>query len=85
MAREDWVSVAEFSGPLPARIVAVRLTAEGVPHRVVGNVWPRRDPTTWIWVPPEWRERAQQILAEPAMSEDELTKLALSYPPSDDQ
>jgi hypothetical protein len=37
-----------------------------------------------IWVPPEWLEKAKQVVAEAAVSEDELSKLALSYPPPDD-
>jgi len=83
MSDHDWVSVGEYSSGLSAGVVSVRLTTEGIPHRIVPSL-DRRDPTCSIWVPPEVLDRAKALLSRDAVPEDELTKAALSYPPPDD-
>jgi len=82
MTEDDWVTVGQFSDPLSAEIVSKRLTEEGVPNRI----WtpPRSGGECYVWVPPESLDTAKQLLAEPAVPEDELTALALKDPPPDD-
>jgi hypothetical protein len=63
--------------------VSARLTSEGIPNRVVASGF-IRDPTCSVWVPPEWIDKAKALLSQDVVPEDELTKLALSYPPPDD-
>jgi hypothetical protein len=79
----DWLSAGEFANSASAQVVSQRLTSEGVPHRVVGSGF-IRDPTCSIWVPPEWIDKAKELLSHDAVPDDELTKQALSYPPPDD-
>jgi hypothetical protein len=83
MTGDGWVTLAEFETAAPAYFVGNRLAEEGVPHRVVGDL-PRGGPTHWIWVPPEWKERAEKLMSVPAVNEVELDREALSYPPPDD-
>jgi hypothetical protein len=82
MSGRDWVSVAQYSDPLSAGVVSKRLSDEGVPNRI----WipPRSGGECYIWVPPESANAAKQILAEPAVPEEELTALALKDPPPGD-
>ncbi len=80
----DWISVGEFANSASAEVESTRLTIEGVPHRIMPSAFPIRDPTCWIWVPPEWVDKAKELLSHDAVPEDELTNLALSYPPPDD-
>jgi hypothetical protein len=84
MSDQDWVSVGEFENLTSAAVVSKRLNIEGVPHRIVTSPLPYRVPTCWIWVPPEWHDKAKRILAKNAVSDSELTAEALSYPPPDD-
>jgi hypothetical protein len=84
MSNDDWISVGEFADSYSAQVVSRRLAVEGVPHRIESSGLPRRGPVRWIWVPPEWVERAKEILSHDAVPDDELTKLAMSYPPPDD-
>jgi hypothetical protein len=81
---EDWIGVGQFPDPLSAAVVSQRLTTEGIPNRIVGGPWFRRDPTCWIWVPPDWACEAKAHLAQDAVPEDELTALALKDSPPDD-
>src|SRR6266478_4976785 len=74
----DWISVGEFANSASAEVESTRLTIEGVPHRIMPSAFPIRDPTCWIWVPPEWVDKAKELLSHDAVPEDELTKLALS-------
>jgi hypothetical protein len=82
MSGQDWVSVGQYSDPMSALVVSKRLSDEGVPNRI----WtpPRSAGESYIWVPPESADVAKRILAEPAVSEAELTALALKDPPPDD-
>jgi hypothetical protein len=84
MSHDGWVTLAEFETAAPAYIVGDRLDGEGVPNRVVGDGF-GRTPVHWIWVPPEWKERAVKVMSAPAVDEDALDREALSYPPPDDQ
>jgi hypothetical protein len=81
--QEDWLSAGEFANGASAAVVSARLTSEGIPNRIVPNGL-YRDPTCSVWVPPDWIDKAKALLSHDAMPEDELTKLALSYPPPDD-
>jgi len=80
---EDWLSAGEFANGYSAAVVSARLTSEGIPNRIVTSGF-IRDPTCSVWVPPEWIEKTKALLSQDAVSEDELDKLALSYPPPDD-
>jgi hypothetical protein len=82
MSGHDWVSVGHYSDPMSASVVSKLLSDEGVPNRI----WtpPRSPGESYIWVPPESADTAKRILAEPAVSEAELTALALRDPPPDD-
>ena len=88
MPGNDWVSVGEYSNFESAEAVSGRLSVEGVQNQVVSA-----DPAgplfgalgEWsILVPPECVAAAQRILAEPAVSDAELTALALEDPPPED-
>jgi hypothetical protein len=88
MPGNDWVSVGEYSNFESAQAVSGRLSVEGVQNQVVSA-----DPAgplfgamgEWsILVPPESAEAAQRILAERAISDAELTALALQDPPPED-
>jgi hypothetical protein len=81
---EDWISAGEFANDLSAAVASARLSSEGIPNRIVTSSGFGRDPTCWIWVPPEWADKARELLSHDAVPEDELDKLALSYPPPDD-
>ena len=72
---------------ISAEVVSKRLSADGVPNRIVGE--PVLGPggpaaTRWIWVPPEWQDKAKKILAEDAVTDEELGQVALNYSPPDD-
>ena len=84
MKDRGWISVGEFPNAFSANTVSQRLSSEKIPNRVVFSTLPRRGPECWIWVPPEWVDKAKAVLTEDAVSEDELAKAALSYPPPDD-
>jgi hypothetical protein len=83
MSSPEWLSVAEFLNGMDADLVSRRLDIEGIPNRVV-FLFPVRDRTNQVWVPPDMFERAKQVLSESAISEAELTKLALEEAPPDD-
>jgi hypothetical protein len=80
----DWIGIGVFGNYASALVVSRLLTDENVPHRVVGSPAPGRDPECYIWVPPDWLDRAKKVLADAQISDDELTRQALSYPPPDD-
>jgi hypothetical protein len=80
----EWISVGEFANSASAQMASERLTIETIPNRTVPSAFPMRDPTCWIWVPPESADKAKELLSHDAVPEDELDKLALSYPPPDD-
>jgi hypothetical protein len=79
----DWISVGEFANSASAQVASERLTIESIPHRVMPSAF-MRDPTCWIWMPPESADKAKELLSHDAVPEDELDKLALSYPPPED-
>jgi hypothetical protein len=82
MAEHDWVSVGQYSDYLSAEVVSGRLSRDGVTNRI----WrpPRSVGECYIWVPSESVDEAKRILAEPTISEADLTRLALKEPPPDD-
>lgn len=82
MSAHDWVSVGQSFDPMSAAVVSKRLSDEGVPNRIWSP--PRSAGECYIWVPPESADAATRILAEPAVSESELTALALRDPPPGD-
>jgi hypothetical protein len=79
---EDWLSAGEYDSGTAAAVVSARLTAERIPNRMVP--YGPRNPGCSVWVRPEWIEKAKALLSQDAVPEDELTKLALSYPAPDD-
>jgi hypothetical protein len=81
MSDDNWISVGEYQSGISAGIASNRLNIDGVPNRTAHGL---RDPTWYIWVPPEWVEKAKQLLAKEVVDEDALTALALQYPPPDD-
>ena len=88
MAKDDWLTVGEYSNAASARVAAGLLTSMGVAHRVWPSpqLMPGADPSGdfYIWVAPEFADEAKRILSESALSDEELTKLALKEPPPDD-
>jgi len=87
MSGRDWISVGEFDSLISAEVVSKRLSADRVPNRIVAEpVFGPGGPeaTRWIWVPPEWQDQAKKISAEDAVTEEELARVALGYPPPDD-
>jgi len=82
MATEGWVSVGECESETAADTQAAALSVAGVPNELIRDqaAGIARSPGSWIWVPPEWVERARAILDEQAVPESELAAQALSYP-----
>ncbi len=83
MPHNPWPSVGEFTNPVDVGLVSQRLKMEGIPHRIA-PAGLNRDRLLSIWVPPDWLERARELLSHDAVPEDDLTRAALSYPPPDD-
>jgi hypothetical protein len=88
VADDGWVSVGAYPDVESAQAIAGRLSLEGVENSLIA-----REPGgpifgvlgEWsVLVPPEAVEDAERILAEPAISDAELTELALKDPPPDD-
>lgn len=78
---EDWISVAQYSDALSARIEAGLLDGMGIPNRI--EHYPRT--VDWyLWVPPEFETDAREALKQAPISEEELTEEALKEPPPDD-
>jgi hypothetical protein len=85
MAERNWVSVGEYGDRPSAQVASQRLSIEGIENSVVfDSPLSAGQGSCCIWVPPESAEDAKRILATPAVSEAELTALALKYPPPDD-
>jgi hypothetical protein len=87
-ADDEWVSVGAYPDVESAQAVSGRLFVEGVENRLIA-----REPGgplfgvlgEWsVVVPHESLEAAERILAEPPLTDDELTALALEDPPPDD-
>ena len=87
-ADDEWVSVGAYPDVESAQVVSGRLSVEGVENRLVS-----REPGgplfgvlgEWsVLVPPESVEAAERVLAEPPLTDAELTALALEDPPPDD-
>ena len=88
MTDNDWVRIGEYSNLESAEVVAGRLSAEGVPNRVVST-----DPGGPLFgalgeysvlVPPDAAEAATRILSDSSITDADLTTLALEDPPPDD-
>jgi hypothetical protein len=82
MEEHDWVSVGKYASYMSAQVVSGRLSNAGVQNRIWAP--PRSVGENYVWVPPESADAAKRILAEPAVSEEELCALALKDPPPDD-
>jgi len=85
MATDDWIVVAEYPNLSSAEVASGLLSGLGVRSEIV----PVADSLTsggecYLSVPPDMADEAKRILAETAVSEDELTELALREPPPDD-
>jgi hypothetical protein len=87
-AEDGWVSVGAYPDVESAQVVAGRLSVEGLQTRLIA-----REPGgplfgvlgEWsVLVPPDEVEDAERILAEPPLTDAELTALALEDPPPDD-
>jgi hypothetical protein len=88
VAKDDWITIGEYSNAASARVAAGLLTTHGVAHRVWPSLWLTFGADSsgdfYIWVPPQIADEAKRILAESEVSEDELARQALNEPPPDD-
>jgi hypothetical protein len=87
MKDDDWVTLTSFPDLESAEAAASKLDGI-IPSEILG---PLDDPVSadhlgqcFLWVPATLVEEANFALAEPAASDEELTKLALESPPPDD-
>jgi hypothetical protein len=85
MATDDWVMIAQYPNVSSAEVASGLLTSMDVQNEIL----PVADSLTsggecYISVPPEVADDAKRILSESAVSESELTDLALQEPPPDD-
>lgn len=87
MTDDDWVKLMSFPDLASAEAAASKLDGS-VPSEILG---PLDEPVTadyigqcFLWVPSTLVEDANFALADPATSDEELTKLALESPPLDD-
>jgi hypothetical protein len=80
---ESWVSVAQFSDSMSARIASGRLASENI-HNAVSHP-PLAAGLYYVRVPPESADAAKEILeANARLDEKEVADLALHDPAPDD-
>jgi hypothetical protein len=85
MFRTDWPSVGEFTNTTEAELTSQRLSAEGIPNKIDTPGIPGLAVGPYqVRVRSDWHKRAQQLLSEPPLPEDELTELALKSGPVED-
>jgi hypothetical protein len=78
----DWVSVAEYPDSTSAAFMAGRFYSEGIPASSDGLSRSNAGPYC-VFVPRSLKRKAEDILKQPPISDDELTELALSQPSED--
>jgi len=87
----SWTVVAEYRDLVSATVVAGQLCRESIPSRVEGGTLSRppgygQPPGPFqVSAPRTLLERAKQILHERPVSDEELTRLALSQPLEDSE
>ncbi|MFL6550813.1 MAG: putative signal transducing protein [Povalibacter sp.] len=80
----DWETVAEPTNEAAAQIVFGLLQSESIPSRIKSNVpVPGLAVSFRVQVASGYLARARDILANAAVTEDELTQLAVNSPPAD--
>lgn len=80
---KSWVSVAQYSDPISARIASGRLAAENIQSGVSRPAFSTG--LYYLRVPPDFVDAAKRVLESSAsLDEGELSKLALKEPPPDD-
>jgi hypothetical protein len=85
MSDTEWTTVAEYADLLSAEVVSRMLSGMGIQNRIYRPpLYRTPTPKYYILVPPESTEEAKTALERSAISDQELTKLALKYPPPDD-
>ncbi len=80
----DWETLVEPTNEAAAQIVLGLLQTESIPSRIKANVpVPGLGVSFRVQVARGYLARAQDILANAAVTDDELTQLAVSSPPPD--
>ena len=80
----EWETVAEPTNEAAAQIVLGLLQSESIPSRVNANVpVPGLGVSFRVQVEKGFASRARSVVANAAVSEDELTQLAINSPPAD--
>jgi hypothetical protein len=85
MATDEWVVVGEYPNVSSAEVASGLLSSMELQNEIL----PQTDSLTssgecYLAVPPELADEARRILSESAVSDSELTELALKEPPPDD-
>jgi len=80
-----WVTVKQFTDVPSAQVVSNLLTGLGIPNHIHQPPAPQyRGGECYLWVPPERAGDARAAMEAPAVSDEELTRLALQSSPPDD-
>jgi hypothetical protein len=83
-ADSDWETIAEPTNEAAAQIVLGLLQSESIPARIKSNVpVPGLGVSFKVQVAEGSVQRAREVLANAAVTEDELTQLAVNSPPAD--
>jgi Putative prokaryotic signal transducing protein len=83
-ADSDWETIAEPTNEAAAQIVLGLLQSESIPARVQSNVpVPGLGVAFKVQVAKDAVQRAREVLANAAVTEDELTQLAMNSPRAD--
>ena len=78
----DWTSVAKYSDAVSAVVVSGQLASGDIPS-TVGSGGGRIPGPFYVYVPRRLKADAERLLAEPPISDSELTKQALEQPIED--
>jgi hypothetical protein len=80
----EWETIAEPNNELAAQILLGLLQSETLPARVKSNVpVPGLGVSFKVQVAVRHAQRAREVLAQAAVSDDELAQLAADTPPAD--
>jgi hypothetical protein len=79
----NWVQIAEYTDVISVGVTSGRLALEGIPT-LISHPIPRQPGPFSLSVPFQLHARAQRHLNVPPISEEELTRLALSQRSEDD-
>ena len=78
----DWTSVAEYADAISAVVVSGQLASADIPSTVASGGGRVPGPFN-VYVPKRLRSDAEGVIAEPALSDAELTQQALESPVED--